>query len=175
MKKIITSIALMFGITVAYAGNNDYKDLSKPRDNAPEVTTQPQNTTPAPKADYSNNPVVHWDESEWTLITKDETTKSNAWLQTKELDPYAKQVVIVGMVEFLDGDKYIQGAGSQIRRIFSEAMVDCERRIVYPLRDVYATVDFHVVGIHNHSVPKGAMSLSNFSQAFQNYICQAPK
>lgn len=160
---IIVALALSVALGTAYAADNKFPTIT------PNSTEQPTEQEIVPpraagsqeakkEMDYSKRLVISFIPEEWVQIGSDPKEKESYWLNTKSLDPNAQQFVIVGMIQYGE-DRIIQGIGTQVRRVFSEAIVECSRRLVFPLRDVYATVDFHVVGLHRHPMPQGVMIL----------------
>jgi hypothetical protein len=162
MKRIILALVLAFGMAAAYADNTFPTITPGSADTPTESEIVPPGVaTESPKEmDYSKNPVVVFIASEWVQIGSDPNEKETYWLNVKSIDPEAENFMIVGMIDY-GKDRIIQGVGTNVRRIFSEGIVECTRRIIYPFRDIYTTVDFHIVSLYRHSMPQGAMLLDD--------------
>jgi len=161
MKKIIIALAFALGMAVAHADNTFPNITPGTTDDATEqLITPPRMPSELPKRefDYSTHPVMAFDPLEWVQIGADTKEKETYWLNVKSIEPDKANFVMIGMIQY-DTDKIIQGVGTNVRRVFSEALVSCSNRGVYPLRDIYTTVDFHLVSFHRHSIPQGLMLL----------------
>ena len=183
MKTLITLIAICFGIGVANAAGN-YPSLAPGAEEAaPETSVvppfHPNQTPPAPgkEMDYSDRPVVQWNPGDYTKlkdINMEKAGKASWWLNTKALDPVARTQLVHGMIVF-ETPQNIMGVGTQISRIFSTAVLNCDRGIFVQLNDVYTTLDSHVVGFHRQAPSQGIVPLTDMKEIFEGKVCQEPK
>ena len=170
MKSIIIALSLFIS-SVAFAEN--YPDITRPaaaEELAPKIITPPADAVAA-EPDYSKNPVVHFEEKDWLKIGSVDGPKRDFYVNVKQIDPYAVQQVLVGMVVFQQEQK-IAGVGVHVKRIFGEAVVSCDVNTMFPMRDIYTTDDRHIISIQTQQMPHGAMSLNGLSPAITSKICQ---
>jgi len=175
MKNILALVLLLTAFSV-FADNATlpkFKDLT-PVPGQQEQAGSPVITEEAPvpqkEIDYTTRPKVNFEENEWTMVRADKENGQKFWLKTNDIDQDAEKIVVVAMIEF-PSDIIVPGVGTQIRKVFSEAIVDCPTRMMYPLRDVYTTVDRHIVGIHTVRMPLGAMQL-NPQAPLNDFVCK---
>lgn len=80
------------------------------------------------------------------------------WINIKNIEKYVDEKLnlrrVFAMLRVTDGDKKVPGIGEGVRRIYSEAVVNCADGAVIPVRDFYTDDLSVVVGIHTH--PKGS-------------------
>lgn len=162
MKTIIALLGILVSFTI-YAADptpSTARKLVVPQDDGTTITVPDMATVPeAPKdpIDYSKRPVVHFEQDQWRLINDDTKQQAKFWANIVTIEAKDQNRSIVGMVEFY-GERRYAGVGTQVSRVFGEAIIDCDKQIIYPIRDVYTTKDFHIVGVHNHHAPMGATS-----------------
>jgi len=183
MKTLISLVAVCLSIGIANAAGN-YPSLAPGAEEAapetrvvPPFTPNPATPQKDKEMDYSDRPVVQWNPNDYTRmkdINLEKAGKAGWWLNTKALDPTAKTQLVHGMVVFETPQK-IMGIGTQISRIFSTAVLDCERGIFVQLNDVYTTLDSHVVGWHRQGPSQGIVPLADMKEIFEGKVCQDPK
>jgi hypothetical protein len=165
MKQIIIALAFALGTIVSSYAGDSFPTIpsGSDADTPSEQQILPPGAVdgqPKKEIDYSKHPIIQFDPKDWIQIGTNDTEKETYWLQISSLDPTADQFIMVGMIQY-EKDRIIQGVGTNVRRVFSEAVVVCFNRTVLPLRDVYTTEDFHLVSFHRHAVPQGMMLLDD--------------
>lgn len=81
----------------------------------------------------------------------------NSNIESKKLSEDRDLRRVFGMIRFTDGDKKVPGVGIGVRRVYSEAVVNCFDGAVIPVTDYYTDDLSVVIKAYRHPVSKGLM------------------
>lgn len=111
--------------------------------------------------DSDGNPVtIEHVADEWVKINEFE--KKEFWVRTKNIESEklndSKDLRrMFGMIRLTDGDKKVPGVGEGVRRIYSEAVVNCVDGAIVPVRDFYTDDLGTVIRAYRHRLGRGMM------------------
>lgn len=112
-------------------------------------------------------PKVHFDAAAWVLINADSVQQIEFWLKKSEIECDREYCAPVGMIKFTGETKSVDGVGQKVGKIYSESIVDCNRQLLYPIRDVYTQTDETVIKEFKH--PKSALPLPTTEEGTMMY------
>lgn len=112
-------------------------------------------------------PKVHFDAAAWVLINADTTQQIEFWLKKSEIECDREYCAPVGMIKFTGETKSVDGVGQKVGKIYSESIVDCNRQVLYAIRDIYTGSDESVIKEFKH--PKSVIPLPTTEEGTMMY------
>lgn len=103
---------------------------------------------------------IEFNATEWVKLNEFENRElwiRNQNIESKKLSDDRDLRRVFGMIRFIDGDKKVPGIGIGVRRVYSEAVVNCFDGAVIPVTDYYTDDLSAVVKAYRHSRGKAVM------------------
>lgn len=156
MNKIILSFFLFLFSTLTFA-ENDNIILTEPSGKPVKIEHQLTKW----------HKIANYDDKEfWIAIDNIETAKPDNEHDLRR---------VFGMIRIISESKKVPGIGEGVRRVYSEAVVNCFDGAVIAVKDFYTDDDGYILGIHTHRVGKSVVYVKGtkgtMASAVHNFAC----
>lgn len=100
---------------------------------------------------------IQHEPEKWKQLVEYE--KKEFWIYHGQIDVYNPDEKtnirrVFAMIRFTDGEKKVPGVGIGVRKVYSEAAVNCIDAAVIPVRDFYTDDMGAIIRVHTH--PRGS-------------------
>lgn len=130
-------------------------------------------------ADNGRPQYIEFVKDDWHHIS--DYDSKEFWLNTGNIQKHTEGKVdirrVFAMLRIIDGEKSVPGIGMGVRRIYNEAVVNCEDGAVIPVMDYYTNDMGVIIGVHRHprgsykSITRGAQSPGTLAAAAWRVAC----